>query len=284
MTDAQRNASSEMVVMRRRVARLTRLVEITSSLGAQLEPDPLLQETADAATELMDAQLGGLLLLEEGQERIACYKLSGRCPRPPPGAPTYPPSDGVLAETWRRGVPLRLADIRRHPRAASLPFWHPGIGPFLSAPVAPESGVRGAVFVGNGPGGPTFDADDEELLVAIGAQAAHVIETARLHGRAEELGRLEERERIARALHDSLAQVLFSIGLQTDWLIDRFALDEEAGRRMKIIRRLAERAADELRSAIFALRSPYLPGRVASSSFSRSWMRSLGARPVSRPA
>lgn len=75
-----------------------------------------------------------------------------------------------------------------------------------------------------------------------------------------ELARLRERERIAQALHDTLAQMLFTIGLEAEWCVTHLTLDGEARQRLQTIRRLAARSSDELRSAIFALRSHYLPG------------------------
>lgn len=76
---------------------------------------------------------------------------------------------------------------------------------------------------------------------------------------AEELARLRERQRIAQALHDTLAQMLFTIGLEAEWCINHISLEREARQRLQAIRRLAARSSDELRSAIFALRSHHLP-------------------------
>src|SRR5205085_5026661 len=53
-----------------------------------------------------------------------------------------------------------------------------------------------------------FSAEDEETLARFATQAALAIENARLHRRVRELAIAEERERIAREMHDSLAQVL----------------------------------------------------------------------------
>jgi len=77
--------------------------------------------------------------------------------------------------------------------------------------------------------------------------------------RAAERARLEERRRIAQALHDTLAQTLFTIGLEAQRCLEGLPVDGEVRRRLQAIRRLAGRSGDELRSAIFALRSRYLP-------------------------
>jgi two-component system sensor histidine kinase DegS len=54
--------------------------------------------------------------------------------------------------------------------------------------------------------------------------------------------------------------MLFTIGLEAEWCINHLAPDGEARQKMQTIRRLSARSSDELRSAIFALRSRYLPG------------------------
>jgi signal transduction histidine kinase len=79
----------------------------------------------------------------------------------------------------------------------------------------------------------------------------------------EESALLLERQRIAQALHDTLAQMLFTIGLEARWCVDHLQLDERGYRRMHHILHLASRGSDELRTAIYALRSQYLPGSQA---------------------
>jgi signal transduction histidine kinase len=240
-----------------RVKQLSQLIEVSKSVAAQLDLDPLLQQIVDTATELIHAQMGGLLVLEEeDEERFQFFKVSG-WPHEPRGFPT---GAGLLSLPYRQGTPLRLDDVHRHPMAIGFPSYHPKIGPFLSVPLMSKERALGALFVGNAVGGPTFAADDEELLLAFAAQATVAIKNARFYAQAEELARLRERQRIAQALHDTLAQMLFTIGLEAEWFTNNLSLDGEARQRIQSIRRLAARSSDELRSAIFALRSRYLPG------------------------
>ena len=244
--------------LERRFEQLSRLIDVSKSVAAQLDLDPLLQQIVDTATQLVDAELGGLLVLSEGEsesgERFQFFKVSS-WPYEPEGFPT---GDGILSLPYRQGVPLRLDDLRCHPRAIGLPPSHPQVRAFLSVPLMRKDRALGALFVGNLPGGPTFGPDDEELLLAFAAQATIAIENARLYARAEGLARLQERQRIAQALHETVAQMLFTIGLEVEWCIDHQSPDEEARQKLQTIRRLTTRSSDELRSAIFALRSPYL--------------------------
>jgi len=105
-----------------------------------------------------------------------------------------------------------------------------------------------------------FSVEEVGLVVALADQAALAIETARLYVQADELARLQERQRIAQALHDTVAQILFSIGLETERCISNPSLDGETGQRIQTIRRLVARSSEELRSAIFALHNPDLKG------------------------
>lgn len=251
------NPTSEL---ERRVEQLSRLMEVSRSVAAQLDLDPLLQQIVDTATRLVDAELGGLLVLSEGEsegesgEPFQFFKVSS-WPYEPQGFPT---GDGLLSLSYQQGVPLRLDDVRSHPRAMGFPPYHPQVRAFLSVPLMRKDRSLGALFVGNTSGGPAFGSDDEELLLAFAAQATIAIENARLYAQADELARLRERQRIAQALHDTVAQMLFTVGLEVEWCISHPPPGDEIRQKLETIRRLTTRGSDELRSAIFALRSPYL--------------------------
>lgn len=238
----------------RRVEQLSRLIETSKSVAAQLDLEPLLQQIVDTATMLVNAEMGGLLVLSENEDSFEFFKVSG-WPHEPRGFPT---GAGILSLPYLQGMPLRLDDVRRHSQAIGFPSYHPQVSAFLSVPLLRKGQALGALFVGNTPGGPTFSDDEEELLLAFAAQAAIAIDNARLYAHAEELARVRERQRIAQALHDTLAQMLFTIGLEAEWCAAHLSLDGEARQKLQTIRRLAARSSDELRSAIFALRSRYL--------------------------
>lgn len=240
----------------RRVSQFSQLIEVSKSVAAQLDLDPLLQQIVDTATGLVEAEMGGLLVLSENKENFQFFKVSG-WPYQPRGFPT---GTGLLSLPYRQGAPLRVDDIRSHSQSTGFPSYHPAVGAFLSVPLLGKEQALGALFVGNAPNGPTFSAEDEELLLAFAAQATIAIKNARLYAQAEELARLRERQRIAQALHDTVAQMLFTIGLEAEWCISQLMPDGEARQKLQTIRRLSARSSDELRSAIFALRSSYLPG------------------------
>ena len=239
----------------RHVEQLSRLMEVSRSVAAQLDLEPLLQQIVDTATRLVNARMGGLLVLDQDATSYQYFKVSG-WPFQPSGVPS---GAGVLGLPIVEGISLRVDDVLQHPRSLGFPANHPQVQAFLSVPLLRKENSLGALFVGNAPDDPAFTVQDEELLLAFAAQATIAIENARLYAQADELARLRERQRIAQALHDTVAQMLFKIGLDAEWCTNNLATTEDARYRLQTIRRLAARSSDELRSAIFALRSPYVP-------------------------
>ncbi|MDP8924164.1 MAG: GAF domain-containing sensor histidine kinase, partial [Chloroflexota bacterium] len=91
------------------------------------------------------------------------------------------------------------------------------------APIRLGERVLGVIEAyATGPG--RFTDDDSALLGAFADQAATAIESARLYGQARELALLQERDRIAKELHDGIIQTIYAVGLNLDYC--RLALRE----------------------------------------------------------
>ena len=93
--------------------------------------------------------------------------------------------------------------------------------------------------------------DDEDVLAArtIADQLAVAIENSRLYGHASELAASQERQRLARDLHDAVSQTLFSVSLIAEVLPRIYARDPEQGaKRLEELRQLTRGALAEMRS------------------------------------
>jgi signal transduction histidine kinase len=104
-------------------------------------------------------------------------------------------------------------------------------------------------------GSRTFSTDDVEVATAIARSTALAVENARLHERSQQLAVLEERNRLARELHDSVTHALFSMSLISQAL--PALLDRDMARARERIDRLNELgrgALAEMRALIFELR------------------------------
>src|SRR5207248_741701 len=89
----------------------------------------------------------------------------------------------------------------------------PRMTSFLGVPVRVRGEVFGNLYLTEKVGADEFSEEDEELVGALAVAVGIAIENARLHGRLRELVLFEDRERIARDLHDTVIQRLFATGL-----------------------------------------------------------------------
>jgi signal transduction histidine kinase len=173
-----------------------------------------------------------------------------------------PRQHGILGLMLCRPDPVRMADIRTHPQFGGWwPPAHPVLTDFIGMPVLHGDEILGELFLANKtePGG--FTADDEELLRLLAAHAAIALVNARLYERSRELSILSERHRIARELHDSMTQKLFSLRLTADAAATLLEVDPAgAAKQIETVRDLAADATDELRAIMVGLRPADLAG------------------------
>jgi signal transduction histidine kinase len=128
-------------------------------------------------------------------------------------------------------------------------------GAALIAPLAAAGTVRGLLTIAHEPGGARFDdAVDVSMLTTFAGQAALALERARAQDERELLVVLEDRERIARDLHDVVIQRLFATGLHLQSTA-RLVRPEVVGRIDAAVDDLDSTIRD-IRSAIFELRTP----------------------------
>ena len=126
---------------------------------------------------------------------------------------------------------------------------------FLGVPIVSRGGIIGALYLTDKEGAAEFTDADERLIALLAAHAAIAIENARLHERSRELSIVEERNRLARELHDSVTQQLFGVVLAAESAGELLARgDAGAGDEVERVQALARGAMDELRSVVFELR------------------------------
>jgi signal transduction histidine kinase len=172
-----------------------------------------------------------------------------------------PRQHGLLGTMLKSTEPVRLADIRNHPHFEGWPAAHPQMSDFLGMPIVDGDEVLGELFLANkrAPGG--FTEEDEELLKLLAAHAALAIVNARLYERSRELSIVAERARIARELHDAVAQKLFSLRLTAEAADTLLPGDPDgAARQLATVKQLARDSADELRAIVVGLRPTDLAG------------------------
>jgi two-component system nitrate/nitrite sensor histidine kinase NarX len=117
-----------------------------------------------------------------------------------------------------------------------------------------------------------FTGEDLGLAVALADQAALAIENARLYERAKELATVEERQRLARDLHDAVSQTLFSASLIAEVLPELWQASPDEGQELLgKLQQLSRGALAEMRALLMELR----PATLVEASM-RDLLRQLG--------
>lgn len=164
----------------------------------------------------------------------------------------HPPvGRGVLGTVIREKKPIMLGEISEHPDSVGFPEHHPKMHAFLGVPVAVGEEVFGNLYLTNKDGG--FTNQDLEIANALSRIAAAAVQTARLQTRLRRLAVVEDRQRIARDLHDSVIQDLFATGLSLQGLASQVSDPKITGPLNQALDTL-DRSVTALRSYVFELR------------------------------
>lgn len=226
------------------------------TIAAERRVDAVLQKLADAARSLVDARYTAIGI-PDGDGGFATFITSGMTDAQYEALGELPRTHGMLGAMLQAPEPYRSQNIQDDCRFEGWPAAHPNMRTFLGVPIVARGEVMGAFYLTEkkGPRGAGFTDEDEELIRTLAAHAAIAIEHARLHERSRELSTIEERKRLARELHDSVTQTLFSIGLTAEAaaeLVD--ANPARAREQLGYLQELTRAAMGEMRSLIFELR------------------------------
>jgi signal transduction histidine kinase len=235
------------------------LSDVLLAVASERSVASILQKLVHAARELAGARYAALGV-PDGEGGFAQFITSGMSEKLIATMGPLPRTHGLLGAMLESERPYRTQDIHDDPRFKGWwPRAHPDMRSFLGVPIVSRSAVIGAFYLTEKLGAPEFGDDDERVIVMLAAHAATTIENARLYERSRELSIVEERNRLARELHDSVSQKLFGLVLSAEsaaTLLDRDG--EQARAELERLRDLAQEAMEELRSLVFELRPPNL--------------------------
>ncbi|GAA3024181.1 GAF domain-containing sensor histidine kinase [Actinokineospora globicatena] len=235
---------------------LTASTEIATAALSGQDPDTVLDLVVRAAAELAEADLG-LVMAGSDDGSLTVEAAFGARATNPVGLVLSARSSA--ARVARGGVPIVADDVTTDPRTAPyVPRELTAYGPFAAAPFGTRESRLGALTVYRRRGRKPFTSGTVEVLTAFAAQAGLVLVLAEGRNAHERVGLYEERERIARDLHDVIIQRLYGAGMQLDLLARRPArklAKPDATRLGDAVEQLDAAIAD-VRSVVRALRNP----------------------------
>src|SRR5438046_4770110 len=166
------------------------------------------------------------------------------------------PTEGSFAaEALRTNRPQRSDDAQNGPRSNKKSLVLGNTQTILSVPMKTRQRTVGVLSVYNKEGEGGFTDRDAELATFFANQAAAAIENARLYEQTREYAVVEERNRLARDLHDSVTQSLFSVTLLSEAALNLLDRDPAKAReRLERANELSQGALAEMRALIFQLR------------------------------
>ena len=235
-------------------AKLRRVLEATLLLEADLELSAALRHFIEEARSMTGARYGALGVLDADRTALAEFITVGLEPDEEDKIGARPTGKGVLGLLITDPQPLRLADLGSHPQSYGFPPNHPPMTSFLGVPIKVRGEVYGNLYLTDKIGWSEFTSDDESLVAALALAAGIAVENARLHQRVQEVAVYEDRERMARDLHDTVIQRLFAVGLSLQSMAEAAVTSEMTERLNAAISDLDD-TIRQVRSTIYELGS-----------------------------
>lgn len=239
--------------------KLRRLLAAVLMITADVELPDLLRHLVEEACQLVAARYGALGVLTRNGVGLEQFLTVGLSESDELAIGPRPTGRGVLGLVINSPEPLRLDRLAEHPDSYGFPANHPPMTSFLGVPVRVREDVYGNLYLADKMGADRFSDEDEALTEALALAAGIAIENTRLHDRVQVLSVLDDRERIARDLHDRVIQRIFAVGMGLQGAVRLPDPEQVAARVSKAVDDL-DLTINEIRTAIFELGDSTLPG------------------------
>jgi signal transduction histidine kinase len=231
---------------------LNALRDITNAILSGADAETILVDIAEHARDLAKADVATIAISESNPDQLVVTAAVGARANVLQGQ-RVPAVGSISGEVMRTGKPLILEDASSDPRA-HRPIAQLGRhGPALFVPLRVRGRATGTLMLANLKGGRRFDQQTLLLVQTFADQASVAIEYGRAQADLRRLGLMEERERIARELHDGIIQSVFAVGMGLQSTALLTGSPETAARLESAIGEL-DRVIRDLRNYIFGLR------------------------------
>ena len=238
---------------RRQQQWLRATAEVTQRLLSGDQPGAVLELVTQQALEMSGADLVVLALPTPDRKRLVIEHARGDGAAEALGL-ALPAEGSASGIVMASGKPLAVEDFGSDPRVADIARQHMALGPAVLFPLGPAGDVRGVLTAGRHQGAFPLSPPAVEMVTTFAAQAGIGIELAEHRRDAQRLALFEDRDRIARDLHDLVIQRLFATGMSLQGAM-ALMRDTEAAHRVEQAVDALDETIKDIRAAIFSLQA-----------------------------
>jgi signal transduction histidine kinase len=238
---------------RRQQQWLRATAEVTQRLLSEDRPGEVLELVTSQALEISGADLVVLALPTPDRKRLVIEHACGDGAAETLGL-VLPAEGSASGIVMASGKPLAVENFSSDPRVAPVARQHMALGPAVLIPLGPAGDVRGVLTAGRHQGGFPLSPPAVEMVTTFAAQAGIGIELAEHRKDAQRLALFEDRDRIARDLHDLVIQRLFATGMSLQGAT-ALMRDSEAAHRVEQAVDALDETIKDIRAAIFSLQA-----------------------------
>lgn len=241
-----------------RTRELSALYQVATVARASLNLSEILDQSLDQVLAVMECKMGMVHLFDEESGRLRLAAWHGIPPEKVTRAPATSTERGLIAWVFEQHETVIMPQIADSPHPF-LTFSVASDQTYAGAPMRTTEQTLGVLSIIGSPG-QQFSLEEQALLAAVADQIAVTVENVRLRAEAEQVALLQERERLARDLHDSVTQSLYSLTL---WIEagQRSVRAGDLARVEEYLERLEEgtrQAIRDMRLLVYELRPPAL--------------------------
>ena len=234
--------------------------EVTRRLLGGTAVDDVLSFVTQQTLEMTAADLVVLALPSEDRQHLTISHAAGTGAKSALGL-RLPAGASISGTVLASGQPITVEDFRHDPRASAAARETLELGPAILLPLGAARNVRGVLTVGRAAGSMPLPQAAMDLAMTFAGQAGIALELAERRQDAERLSVFEDRDRIARDLHDQVIQRLYASGMKLQGTIPLITRPLVGERVSSVVDDLDQTITD-IRAAIFSLqaRGRDLPG------------------------
>ncbi|MGQ5635811.1 MULTISPECIES: GAF domain-containing protein [unclassified Streptomyces] len=226
--------------------------ELTRSLLSGAEPAAVLASFTATVREIADADLVTLAVPVGDKDELVIEAASGAPAEEVRGL--LLPASTLAAKVYASGETITSESLSADPRAEGGSASVVELGPAFFVPLGTREHVRGVLQVANLPGGPRFTDAVIDMVTGFGNQAALALDVAEHRRDTERMVVLNDRDRIARDLHDLVIQRLFAGALSLQSTLGRVSDRPQVSERVQRVVDDLDDTIKIIRSTIYALR------------------------------